>query len=261
MPLHRGCELLDRPAGDTTLEDLVWAYERPLPEAPWLEGFAGFYTKKMGRALRGGRARVRRPARPLPPGRRLESSRTVTISVDGRPARDERARKARVRDGPSASRVRAGHGSGARIARAVGHPVDHARTRRGDLLASAASGGGASRTRRGAMRRRCRKRSGPGSRVLRRAPSSRDQLNGLVAVLRGHRRLGPTARRGLPALLLRAGGDRCCSTAGRGRSASCSAPSACPSCTPSFSRTTTRITGWGCPACSRRSTYGGARRR
>ena len=53
----------------------------------------------------------------------------------------------------------------------------------------------------------------------------------------------------------------CCSTAARARSASCCAPSACPTSRPSTSRTCTPTTGSACPACSSPSTCATATRR
>lgn len=70
-------------AGDRTLEDFVWAYEEPLPDAPWLQGFAAVYYKKVDelyvedeRAL----GSVRDPYHRVDV---LESSRHVKVSVDG----------------------------------------------------------------------------------------------------------------------------------------------------------------------------------
>ncbi len=70
-------------AGDRTVEDFVWAYEEPLPEAAWLEGFAALYWKQVDelyvedeRAL----GSVRDPYHRVDV---LESSRHVTVSVDG----------------------------------------------------------------------------------------------------------------------------------------------------------------------------------
>ena len=57
--------------GDAGVEDAVWAYEEPLPAAPWLKGFAALYWESARRLVRrGGAGRARPPARPVPPRRR-----------------------------------------------------------------------------------------------------------------------------------------------------------------------------------------------
>ena len=57
-------------AGDRVLENAVWAYEDPLPEAAWLRGLRRALLEAGRRVVRRGGARLRPPARPVPPRRR-----------------------------------------------------------------------------------------------------------------------------------------------------------------------------------------------
>ena len=68
----------------------------------------------------------------------------------------------------------------------------------------------------------------------------------------------PTARRGLPALLLRAGGDRILFDCGEGTQQQLLRSVGLPELDASSSPTTTSTTGSGSSGCSRRSTCAGA---
>jgi len=78
-------------AGDTVVENAVWAYEDPLPAASWLEGYGALYWNKATAWFTEEErvfAHLRDPFHRVDV---LESSRPVTVSVDGRVvARSER---------------------------------------------------------------------------------------------------------------------------------------------------------------------------
>jgi uncharacterized protein (DUF427 family) len=78
-------------AGDTLAENAVWAYEDPRPEASWLKGYAALYWNKAS-AWFAEEERVFAHLRdPFHRVDVLESSRPVTVRVDGRVvARSER---------------------------------------------------------------------------------------------------------------------------------------------------------------------------
>jgi uncharacterized protein (DUF427 family) len=78
-------------AGDTLVENAVWAYEDPKPEAPWLKGYAALYWNKAS-AWFAEEERVFAHLRdPFHRVDVLESSRPVTVRVAGRVvARSER---------------------------------------------------------------------------------------------------------------------------------------------------------------------------
>jgi uncharacterized protein (DUF427 family) len=78
-------------AGDTLVENAVWAYENPRPEASWLTGYAALYWEQASAWFTEEErvfAHLRDPFHRVDV---LESSRPVTVRVDGRVvARSER---------------------------------------------------------------------------------------------------------------------------------------------------------------------------
>ena len=71
-------------AGDTLVDNAVWAYEDPLPEASWLKGYGSLYWDKATAWFAEEQhvfAHLRDPFHRVDV---LESSRPVTVSVDGR---------------------------------------------------------------------------------------------------------------------------------------------------------------------------------